>query len=204
MIIEQEFTVNAPRETVAAFFTDVQRVGACIPGLEGVEEVGPNHYSARLGIRMGPIRAAFGGSLRLDASEAPARLIAHGEGRDRATGSVATVRFTADLTESSPGTTHVKAVADVALRGRMSQYGTGVVRAAAGEIVREFANRANAALAAEAARPASASSEQAVAVAAPPTTATAPPQRGLLALLVRALLRALREKFTRRRRGGAQ
>lgn len=200
MIIEEEFTVNAPRDQVAAFFTDIHRVAACVPGLEGVEELGPNHYSARLGVRMGPIRAAFGGSLRLDPSDAPARLVAHGEGRDRATGSVATVRFTADLTEPTPGTTHVKAVADVALRGRMSQYGTGIVRAAAGEIVREFANRANATLAAEAARPAAAAPQQAVATTAPPAVATAP-QRGLLALLVRALLRALRDRFTRRRAG---
>ena len=101
MIIEQEFTVDAPRDAVAAFFTDVQRVAGCVPGLEGVEETGPNQYSARLGVRMGPIRASFGGTLRLDPSEAPARLVAVGEGRDRATGSVATVRFTADLTEVS-------------------------------------------------------------------------------------------------------
>ena len=75
MIIEQEFTVDAPRDAVAAFFTDVQRVAGCVPGLEGVEETGPNQYSARLGVRMGPIRASFGGTLRLDPSEAPARLV---------------------------------------------------------------------------------------------------------------------------------
>ncbi|HLU58934.1 MAG TPA: SRPBCC domain-containing protein [Pseudonocardia sp.] len=201
MIIEQEFTVDAPRDAVAAFFTDVQRVAGCVPGLEGVEETGPNQYSARLGVRMGPIRASFGGTLRLDPSEAPARLVAVGEGRDRATGSVATVRFTADLTEVAPSSTRVTATADVALRGRMGQYGTGVVRAAAGELVREFAACANATLAAEAVRSAPASPEQAVAVAAPPAAATAGPRRGLLALLVRALLRAARGRLTRRKGG---
>jgi carbon monoxide dehydrogenase subunit G len=199
MIIEQEFTVDAPRETVAAFFTDVRRVAACVPGLEGVEELEPNHYSARLAVRMGPIRAAFGGTLRLDPSGAPARLVAIGDGRDRATGSVATVRFTADLAETEPGRTRVTAVADVALRGRMGQYGTGVVRAAAGELVREFAACANATLRAEAPS-APAEGERSVAVAAPPA---ATPRRGLLSLLLRALLGAARDRFARLR-GGAQ
>ncbi|TQM11472.1 CoxG family protein [Pseudonocardia kunmingensis] len=201
MIIEHEFVVAAPREAVAAFFTDIDRVGSCVPGLEDVVRLEPDHYGALLAVRMGPIRAAFSGTLHLDAGAAPARLTAMGEGRDRATGSVATVRFTADLVEHEPGRTRVTASADVALRGRMAQYGTGVVRAAAGELVREFAACTNASLTGstdvgtpqEAGSPQRGSASTRVPAAAP---AAARRPTGLLTLLLRGMVRSARRRLT--------
>lgn len=187
MIVEQVFTVEAPLETTAAFFVDVQRVAACVPGVEDVEEVEPGRYRAVLAVRLGPIRASFEGSMALDDSEAPARLKAAGEGRDRATGSVAKVQFTADLTEQEPGRTTVTAVADVALRGRMAQFGTGVMRAAAGDLVEEFAACANASLARHV-PPADRAS--AVVGERPPVPHQAPASRGLVTILLRSVVRA--------------
>ncbi|HET7388631.1 MAG TPA: SRPBCC domain-containing protein [Nocardioidaceae bacterium] len=191
MLIEQRFTLDAPRDEVAKFFLDIDRVAGCIPGVEGVEEVGPHQYTAVLAIRLGPIRAAFAGALELDDREAPGRFVATGEGRDKATGSLAKVTFTADLEDVSGLQTEVAAVADLSLRGRMAQFGTGVVRAAAGEIVREFAARANDALDQRSEVPGTA--------AAPAPTSS----RGLLRVvgrgLVDSLLRTLRGWFGPRR-----
>ncbi len=152
MLIEQSFTVNASRDLTADFFADVDRVAACIPGVEGLTELSAGRYAAVLGVRLGPIRAAFQGDVELDLSEAPARFIVTGQGRDRSTGSIAKVHFTADLTQIDGSQTHVSTVADLALRGRMAQFGTGVMRAAAGEMVKHFTDCANAALAADSAR----------------------------------------------------
>lgn len=148
MIIEQKFTVRAPLEATAAFFLDIDRVSPCMPGVESVKVIEPGEYQAVLAVRLGPIRAAFEGTMTLDDSEAPNRLLATAQGRDKATGSVAKVAFTADLREERPGETTVVAVTDMTLRGRMAQFGTGVIRAAAGELVDEFASCANATLAA--------------------------------------------------------
>lgn len=209
MIIDQTFTVDAPQERTAEFFFDIERVASCIPGVEGVAEVEPGRYEATLGVRLGPIRAAFKGSIALDDSEAPKRLTAEGEGRDRATGSSARVTFTADLSEDSPGVTTVRAVADVAIRGKLSQFGTGVMRAAAGEIVQEFAACANATLAAASpetpsegpGRPASAVGADAVSPPAADRQATAPvaprKQRGMVSILMRGLIRSLARAFRR-------
>ena len=200
MIIEQSFSVNASRERTAQFFLDIDRVTSCIPGVENVREVEPGKYQAVLAVRLGPIRAAFQGAMSLDDSEAPARLKASGEGRDRATGSVAKVSFTADLTEDEPGRTEVHAVADVALRGRMAQFGTGVMRAAAGELVQEFASCANATLA-EPEVPAAAVPETetdarpAQQPSAPPRPAAAPPPRSIVAILLTSLLKATRKRL---------
>lgn len=179
VIIEQTFAVRASREATAAFFLDIDRVSRCVPGVEGVRQTGPGRYAAVMGVKLGPIRAAFQGAIALDDTAAPARLTASGEGRDRATGSVAKVGFTADLREEQPGVTTVQAVADVALRGRMAQFGTGVMRAAAGELVQEFVACANASLAAPEKAPAGASVQPAPQPAA---------SRPLIGILARGLL----------------
>lgn len=197
MIIEQTFTVNAPHAKTADFFFDIEQVSSCMPGVEEVHELEPGRYEATLGVRLGPIRAAFKGSIKLDEGEAPKRLRASGEGRDRATGSTAQVDFTADLSEDEPGVTTVRAVADVAIRGKLSQFGTGVMRAAAGEIVREFAACANVKLAAQTDSSESAPAEKADAVSQPgagrqaPFAAVPRKQRGMVNILFRGLLRSL-------------
>ena len=195
MIIDQTFTVSAPHEKTAEFFFDIDRVSSCIPGVEGVRELEPGRYEATLTVRLGPIRAAFKGKIALDDGEAPKRLRASGEGRDRSTGSSAQVSFTADLSEDEPGVTTVRAVADVAIRGKLSQFGTGVMRAAAGEIVQEFAACANAQLAAPPAPPESATAEEMGATqrseAGPEAPAAAPKQRGVITILFRGVVRSL-------------
>lgn len=184
MLIEQAFVLDAPREAVAELLTDIDRVSGCIPGIEDVTETAPGSYDAVLAVRLGPIRAAFKGHLDLDDSQAPDRLVAAGEGRDRATGSLAKVRFTADLTEPTPGRTTVAAVADVALRGRLGQFGTGVMRAAAAEIVAEFAEQADRELAAEGG-----------AASAPPAAPREQRRPGLLRLVARGMLTSLRTRL---------
>lgn len=202
MLIDQTFTVNASREETASFFTDIEQVSRCIPGVEGVREVEPGQYEATLAVRLGPIRAAFGGSLVLDAAEAPTRLKASGEGRDRATGSMAKVDFTADLSEDTPGVTIVHAVADVAIRGKLSQFGTGVMRAAAGEIVREFAQCVNATLDTPSVPDEPAATEQDQSPPAPTAAAMTrgsgtETRRGLLAVLWRGFVRNLAHRLRR-------
>ncbi len=139
MIIENTFSVDAPREVVAAHLLDAERTLRCVPGVEGVEPVGENAYAATLKAKVGPIRASFQGRANFDASEAPNRIAATGEGRDRATGSMAQVRLEAALAEGDPGVTTVSTRADVAIRGRFGQFGTGVIQAIADEMIREFA-----------------------------------------------------------------
>lgn len=143
MIIEESFTVQASRDQAAAYLLDVEQVRACVPGVENVNETEPNRYEAALRMQLGPIRSLFQGSLELDSSQAPERLLASGQGRDRSSGSIAKVDFTADLEETESNVTTVRAKADVAIRGRLGQFGTGVIKRTATELVREFANCIN-------------------------------------------------------------
>lgn len=142
MIIEEVFRVNAPKSEVASFLVDAERMSSCVPGVESLEEVAEGEFRATLRARLGPMAAAFQGTLRLDDSEAPDRLTARGEGRDQRSGSQANVEFVADLEEDGSETV-VRTQADVVIRGKLGQFGTGVINSTAQEMIREFAQCVN-------------------------------------------------------------
>lgn len=183
MIIEESFTIAAPRDQVAAFLVDADRVGRCVPGVDGIQATGDGTYAATLQAQVGPVAASFQGSLRVDDSAAPERLVAVGDGRDRRSGSQAKVEFVADLEEQGEHTL-VRARADVVIRGRLGQFGTGVISATAREMVREFAACLDATLAAATTQP--------VGAAPPPRPASLSrvAGRGLLAWIGDLLARA--------------
>lgn len=139
MLIEESFVVEASRPDVAHFLLDVPRMGACVPGVEDLRRIDDDRYEAVLVIRLGPIQARFEGDVVIDSAEAPATVRARASGRDKATGSVAQVSFAADLVDSLTGETEIHTVSDVAIRGRLGQFGSGVISATAREMIKAFA-----------------------------------------------------------------
>jgi uncharacterized protein len=146
VIITESFTLQAGRERVAALLTDIERVATCVPGVENVAMTEPNSYEAMLRMQIGPIKSSFTGSVQVDPSGAPARLAAKAQGKDRSTQSMAKVGFSATLEEIGDGTTRVDAEADVSIRGRLGQFGTGVIQATATQMLNDFATCANSVL----------------------------------------------------------
>lgn len=138
MIIKESFTIDAPPDRVAAFLIDIDRMSRCVPGVGDVHAVGDNEFEAVLSLRLGPIHARFAGSVIIDASEAPTTLRAVGKGRDGATGSQAQVEFLAQITQASDGGTLVDSTSDVTIRGKLGQFGTGVIASTARALIGEF------------------------------------------------------------------
>lgn len=140
MIIEDEFSVSCSRDVLIAFLLDTDRVSQCLPGLEELVETGPDTYEATLAVSVGPIKSRFAGDLQLNRAGAPDYLTAKAKGRDRQTGSVAKIDVDAKLSELSSEVTNVTFQADVTLRGRLGQFGTGVIKATAAEMMKDFAS----------------------------------------------------------------
>jgi carbon monoxide dehydrogenase subunit G len=137
MEIRESFVLDAPRVEVAHILVDVPVVAGCVPGVQDVERQEDGSWSAVLAAQLGPIKARFAGTVSVDESEAPERLSARGQGNDRGTGSQASVSMAATLTEQG-GATAVDIVADVVIRGRLGQFGTGIIRATAQEMTKAF------------------------------------------------------------------
>ena len=143
MIIEESFRVPASREVMARYILDVEQLSRCVPGVDDVRKMAEGHYEAVLRIQLGPIRSQFAGEVELDSSAAPARITAVGRGHDQATGSQAQVTVNATLEDQPDGQTLVAFTADVTIRGRLGQFGTGVITSTAKSLVREFAQCAS-------------------------------------------------------------
>ena len=73
MEIQEELTIPARREEVYRALNDVNVLKACIPGCE-------NQLLAKVTLKIGPVKARFGGKVCLDASQAPGAFSLSGEG----------------------------------------------------------------------------------------------------------------------------
>jgi len=143
MKIEERFILTAPLDVVFDFLSDVRQVAGCVPGVDGLEQLEDGSYTAKLKVQLGPIKAAFEGAVRLDTNRSTHTLSATGQGRDSGSGSRAEVAFSGALEPVDAGSTAVDTVAEVTIRGRLGQFGTGVIRATATEVLRDFVTCAN-------------------------------------------------------------
>lgn len=141
MRITEQFHIAAAPASVAEMLSDVVEVAGCVPGVEAVrpaEGGEPGAYDADLAVKVGPIKAKFSGSLTLDTSGSPDVIKAAGKGKDRATNSQVSVQMVANLLPSGEGT-DVTVEADVAIRGRLGQFGLGIIQGTASELTKSFA-----------------------------------------------------------------
>jgi carbon monoxide dehydrogenase subunit G len=51
MLLKDSFIIQAPLEAVWTLLEDVQRIAACVPGVEKVEETGPDRSAPPLPAR---------------------------------------------------------------------------------------------------------------------------------------------------------
>jgi uncharacterized protein len=202
MNIEETFTLDAPVARVHAFLSDVHRVAGCVPGVENVTERDDGAYEATLQVQLGPMRAAFAGEVSLATFQDPYRITAEGKGRDRSSGSRAEVAFSGDLEPAGDARTRVVTSADITIRGRLGQFGTGVIRATATEVIRDFVACANTVLQQET-EPAGAFPDEGTATTggpagSPPATShPSPPPRVNAGLVLRILRSWLGQIITR-------
>lgn len=139
MLIEDEFVIDAPLEEAWAFLLDIPRVSQCVPGVKDVKQVDEDSYRGTLSVRVGPIAANFNGKVVLEEVHPPHRLSAAADARDQTTASMASIKFSANLTEVDTDQTEVAFTVDAAIRGRLGQFGQGVILETAKQMTRAFA-----------------------------------------------------------------
>lgn len=146
MLLKDSFMIEAPVEAVWALLEDVHRIAACVPGIENVEEVGPDTYNGALRIKIGPISAAFAGQVTITERTPLERLVAEVSGQDKSSASLVKATFTGQLNRVETST-QLAYEMDIALRGRLAQFGLTVVQGTAKKMTTEFARCVTAKLA---------------------------------------------------------
>lgn len=138
MLLKDSLTIAAPIDAVWAVLDDVPRVSGCVPGVDGVTESGPDTYRGALKVKVGPIIASFEGTVRFTGRVPRERLVAEVEGQDKSSASLVKATFTGMLSAVEAGT-RIDYEVDVALRGRLAQFGVTVVQATARKMTAQFA-----------------------------------------------------------------
>ena len=139
MRLEGEFEVAASASRLWGFFWDVEALAACLPGCEGVKRLDERTFTGIVCARVGPVQARFEGKATVTETAPPSRIALKAEGQDNRTAS--RVRATIELGLTPIGEARARASyrADVAIVGRLGQFGDGIIRETARVLLEEFA-----------------------------------------------------------------
>jgi uncharacterized protein len=144
----QECVIPVERERLWEFLMDVPRVARCVPGVETVEAVDDRSYKGRLGVRIGPIRLSLDGTVAVEEQDHTAwRARMRADASDRRLGGGIRARMSLTLAPADHGTRlHIET--DLAVLGRIGEFGQPVIKKKADGLLEEFARNLQSALSA--------------------------------------------------------
>ncbi|HMN72949.1 MAG TPA: carbon monoxide dehydrogenase subunit G [Rhodoblastus sp.] len=128
--------IAAPREKVWAALNDPAVLRRCIPGCETLEKTGDNEMAATVVLKVGPVKAAFKGSVALSDIDPPNGYVLSGEGSAGVAGFAkgrATVRLEAD----GPATV-LRYDVKSQIGGKLAQLGARLIDSTAKLLAAEF------------------------------------------------------------------
>ena len=132
MKVEEKFTVNAPADEVWAFLTDPERVAAALPGAEITEKVDENTYKGGMSVSMGPVSAAYSGTVAFELDEENRSAVGKaGMGN-------ADMKMRSTVVALGPGETEVTVEANVAVTGILAQLGRGMMQPVSKRMFQQF------------------------------------------------------------------
>ena len=136
MELADEIIINAPKDQVYAALNDPEVLKQCIPGCEELIQKSDTELEAIVVLKVGPVKARFGGEVTLDKSGAPDAFSLSGQGNGGAAGHAkggADVTLTADS-----DATILKYVAKAQIGGKIAQLGSRLIQSTAKKLASKF------------------------------------------------------------------
>ncbi|MFE9768258.1 SRPBCC family protein [Streptomyces sp. NPDC005808] len=130
--------VKASPDEVFALMNDVERVASCMPGaaLDGQDG---DVWNGRVKIKVGPISAAYAGTVRfLEVDAERRRLRVHARGADTHGSGDAEAEVALDVVAAPEGAL-LQLSTDLVIRGKIAQFGKGAIAAVSDRILQQFA-----------------------------------------------------------------
>ncbi len=140
MQFENRAEVPASPDKLYDFLMDIKSVSECVPGVENVREVDPDHYQATMRLKVGPIALRFEGKMSIvERDREQKRAVMQAEGSDRGAGGMVKATIHMTLQEQSPEKTELLVKTDASVMGKLGEFGQPVMRKKADSIMQEFA-----------------------------------------------------------------
>lgn len=138
-----EFTVNRPIDEAWAVITDVERIAPCLPGAQ-LQEIEGDVYRGVVKIKLGSITPQFKGQAQfLERDDDAHRAVLKAEGRDTGGRGNASATITAAAESLSPTSTKVVVTTDLAITGKVAQFGRGIIGDVSKKLMAQFASNLN-------------------------------------------------------------
>lgn len=136
MEMHDEVRIEAPRARVYEALNDPAVLKQCIPGCEELIQHSDTELEAKVVLKIGPVKAKFGGNVTLDKSDAPERFSLAGEGSGGIAG-FAKGGADVELVEDGDATLlRYTAKADVG--GKIAQLGSRLIVSTANRLAGQF------------------------------------------------------------------
>ena len=136
MDLSGEYRIPAPRERVWEMLNDPDVLRASIPGCEELEQTADNAFSARVTIKVGPVKATFNGNVTLENINPPEGYTITGEGKGGVAGFAsggADVHLAEDGAE-----TVLTYTANAKVGGKLAQLGSRLIDSTARKLADQF------------------------------------------------------------------
>ena len=138
MLLRNEVHLPAAPDRLFGLLLDVERVAPCMPGgaLEGTDD---DAYTGTVKVKVGPITAAYHGTVRfLDTDQEAQRVVLDARGVEQHGNGNAEARVTAQVSPHESGST-LTLDTDLVVRGRVAQFGRGVLGDVSQRLMEQFA-----------------------------------------------------------------
>ncbi len=140
MIIDQRVIVSAPAEKVWDFVMDVPAVSSCVPGVESVSKIDDSTYAGALKIKVGPIGIRLEGKISVvEQNKETLQARMEVQAADRRVSGAVSGKMQMNLFAREDQQTDLAIHTDVAILGKLGEFGQAVMRKKADQIIAEFA-----------------------------------------------------------------
>jgi carbon monoxide dehydrogenase subunit G len=151
MLIQNEFTVAAPKDFLWNYLLDVEKIAPCMPGAELTEVVDDHNWKGKLNAKFGPVSMSFAGTVTIESRDDTAhRVVLSAKGMEQKGKGAANAKVTSWLEPGpSDGVTLVKMEADITLTGAAAQLSRGLLPEISKKLTQTFADCLQESMAAE-------------------------------------------------------
>jgi carbon monoxide dehydrogenase subunit G len=136
MELTGDILIGAPRAKVWAGLNDPEILMHCIPGCEGIEATSPTERTARVAVKVGPVRARFVGHIRMEDIRPDQGCVLRFEGSGGAAG-MAKGHSNVELSDEAGGT-RLRYTAQASIGGKLGQVGGRMIDAASKQMADQF------------------------------------------------------------------
>lgn len=137
MQMNDRHRIAAPKEKVWAALNNPDVLRQCIPGCQSLEMSSPNEMAATVVLKIGPVKATFGGKVTLSDIDPPNGYRIAGEGSGGIAG-FAKGGATVTLASDGPDVTILSYEVDAQIGGKLAQLGGRLIDSTARKLASQF------------------------------------------------------------------